>query len=234
MAPDRPVALVTGAGSGIGRETSLALAGLHHRLVLVGRREELLRETASLLSDSDAVVIPGDVGDAALAEALVGRALDAAGRLDVLVNNAAIAPSVPVERTTPALLDEVFRIDAVGPGLLIARAWPVFVRQRSGCVVNISTMATADPFPGFFAYAAAKSALESMTRSCAVEGRRLGIRAFAIAPGAVETPMLRRLFDERAIPPGRCLSPRRVAEVVAACVRGDHDDRNGQTIRVTP
>ncbi|MBL9031516.1 MAG: SDR family oxidoreductase [Phycisphaerae bacterium] len=234
MAADRPVALVTGAGSGIGREIALVLAAMNHRLVLVGRREEPLRETSSLLSVSDAVVIPGDVGDAAFAEALVGRVLEAAGRLDVLVNNAAIAPSVPIVGTSAALLDEAFRIDAIGPGLLIARAWPVFVRQRSGCVVNISTMGTADPFPGFFAYAAAKSALESMTRSCAVEGRRLGIRAFAVAPGAVETRMLRRLFDERVIPRDRCLSPQRVAEVVAACVRGDHDDRNGQTIRVTP
>jgi len=179
---------------------------------------------------TQAIGVPTHVDDPHEAVRLVDRAVDHFGRLDAVVNAAGHAPLAPIDRTTPEMLDKAFRVNALGSGYVIARAWPIFLRQGHGRIVNISSMATQDPFPGFFAYAAAKAAVNLMARSCAIEGRDHGIKAFAIAPGAVETPMLRALFDEQQIPTDSTLSPEEVAEEVVACVTGKRDEQSGQTI----
>lgn len=228
-----PVVLVTGAGSGIGRAAAIRFAAAGAHLVLVGRRAAALDETAAMLpASARPLCIVADVGDVER----VGAAIDAAaahfGRLDVLVNNAGHAPLLPIDQTTPAMLNECFRVNTIGPALAIACAWPLFVRQNSGCVINVSSMATVDPFPGFFMYAAAKAGVNLMARSCANEGRPFNIRAFSVAPGAVETPLLRTLFSDQQLPPSRCLSADDVARVIAECASGVHDHRNGETILV--
>ncbi|MEM8756780.1 MAG: SDR family oxidoreductase [Planctomycetota bacterium] len=228
-ADDRPVALITGAGSGIGRASADRLIAAGFRTVLVGRRKGPLREAADALGDL-ATVLPADIGNPADARALIGSIGDAFGRLDVLVNNAGTAPLLPIAQTGRDVIDTAFRVNAEGPAHLIALAWPMFERQQSGRIVNVSTMGTRDPFPGFFAYAASKAALNSMTRSCASEGRELGIRAFTVAPGAVETEMLRGLFGKEAVPPEMCLSPDEVAAVIADCATGRRDTDSGKTI----
>jgi NAD(P)-dependent dehydrogenase (short-subunit alcohol dehydrogenase family) len=234
-----PVAVVTGAGSGIGRATAVALAqeGLH--VVLVGRRGEALEETAGLLpAGAESVSVPLDVADPASAHVMVTTCLGRFGRVDVLVNNAGTAPLLPIDGTSEETIQRTFMTNAVGPACLIARAWTVFKRQhaegRMGrlghCVVNVSTLGTSDPFPGFFAYAASKASLNLMARSCAKEGKGIGVRAFAVAPGAVETAMLRSIFSEKTVPASRCLTPERVAEEIVACVQGERDAQNGGTI----
>lgn len=229
---DRRAALITGAGSGIGREVAVRLAAEGYRLVLVGRREGPLRETAAMAGAGadGAVVYAADVADAAKVRGAVDAAVQRFGRLDVLVNNAGYAPLLPIERTTPEVIEAAYRVNALAPAHAIARAWPVFLRQGSGCIVNISTMGTDDPFEGFFAYAASKAAVNLMAKSCAKEGRPHGIRAFAVAPAAVETAMLRGLFPPEVIPPEACLSPGEVAAVVVDCVLGRRDEENGRTI----
>jgi NAD(P)-dependent dehydrogenase (short-subunit alcohol dehydrogenase family) len=224
-----PVAIVTGAGSGIGRSAAVMLSGRGWRLVLAGRREERLAETAGMLAGPSAVVV-ADVGDLAEAAEVVDSALERFGRIDALINNAGWAPLAPIEKTGVEMLEEVFAVNALGPAAMISRAWPVFRAQKSGCVVNVSTMGTADPFPGFFAYAAAKAAVESMVRSCVVEGRKFGVRAFAVAPGAVETEMLRANFSEKALPSRKCLKAEDVAAVIVACVLGERDGESGKVI----
>jgi NAD(P)-dependent dehydrogenase (short-subunit alcohol dehydrogenase family) len=96
--------------------------------------------------------------------------------------------------------------------------------------VNVSSRASADPFPGFFVYAATKAALESLTRSAAKEGAEFGMRAFSVSPGAVETPMLRRLFTPEQLSPDVCLDPEQVAHVVSDCVLGRRDEDSGKVI----
>ncbi len=224
-----PVAIVTGAGSGIGRATAVMLSARGWRLVLAGRREERLTETAEMLTGA-AVVVVADVGDLAEAAGIVDAAVERFGRVDALVNNAGWAPLTPIEKTGGEMLEEVFAVNALGPAAAISRAWPVFQKQKSGCVVNVSTMGTADPFPGFFAYAAAKTAVESMVRSCVVEGKKIGVRAFAVAPGAVETEILRANFSEKVLPSRKCLKAEDVAAVITACVLGERDGDNGKVI----
>ncbi len=229
---ERHVTIITGAGSGIGRATAEMLAPLGHALVLVGRTEAKLLDTLDAVRDSgaDAMVATADLQDAEHAAAVVHQAMERFDRIDAIVNSAGVAPLLPIEKTTEEVLEETFRINAFGPAFLIVQAWPIFRRQKSGCVVNVSTLGTSDPFPGFFAYAASKSALDSFTRSCAREGRSIGVRAFCVNPGAVETPLLRKNFPPHVLPPERALKPEAVAEVIVECIAGKRDHEHGRTI----
>ncbi len=235
----RPVALITGAGSGIGRASAIALARAGLDIALVGRHDKALRETASLLPpESQSLIAPADISDPTSGESIIAATLARFHRLDVLVNNAGLAPLLPIDQTDPDTVERVYRTNAIGPACTIAAAWRIFKQQHAAhnttrfghVVINISTLGTADPFPGFFAYAASKAALNVMAMSCASEGRDIGVRAFSIAPGAVETPMLRALFSKQTLPPERCLTPERVADEVLACITGERDALNGKTI----
>ncbi len=233
---DQPVSIVTGAGSGIGRATAIMLAERGHRVTLVGRTALALEETAALIRERvpGATLFPcvADVCDLDLAAMVVDRTHAAWGRIDCLVNGAGSAPKAPIEATDEELLETTFYVNAFGPAALIARCWPHFVQQKSGCIINISTMGAFDPFPGFFVYAAAKSALDSFTRSAWREGRRHGIRSFCINPGAVETRMLRKNWDEKIIPPAKTLQPEAIATVILDCIEGRRDAEAGKSIPV--
>ena len=182
--------------------------------------------------DAETHAIAADIGDPDASAGIIRETIDRFGRLDALINNAGAAPLKPIHEHTPAVLREAFAVNALGPGALIAAAWPHLVARNAGVIVNLSTMGTADPFPGFFAYAAAKAAVNSYARSIATEGAAHNIKGFAIAPGAVETPMLRSLFDETALPRDRTLSPDAIAKIVVECVTGKRDPQNGTTIFV--
>jgi NAD(P)-dependent dehydrogenase (short-subunit alcohol dehydrogenase family) len=226
------VALITGAGSGIGRATAVGLARLGWRLAVVGRTRATLEETAGLCAPAGCAVIAADMAHAAQCARAVDETVARFGRLDALVNNAGSAPLLDIAEHTPAVLDEVYAVNALAPANLIARAWPVFKRQGRGCIVNLSTMGTVDPFPGFFGYAASKAAVNLMAQSCANEGKEWGITAYAVAPGAVETAMLRGNFPESALGPERALPPEAVASVVIDCVLGRRASENGGVILV--
>jgi NAD(P)-dependent dehydrogenase (short-subunit alcohol dehydrogenase family) len=230
------VTIVTGAGSGIGRALARLLAERGHALLLAGRTQATLDETAALARASApsarVTAVPCDVGDPARAAALVERARTEFGGLDTIVNCAGVARVVPLQRTDDATLAEALRTNTLGPAALIRAAWPHFVARRRGCIVNVSSVAAFDPLPGFFAYAASKAALDSMTRSCHVEGRAHGIRAFSVNPGAVETPMLRANFPPSVLPEANALDPLAVARVIAECIEGARDAERGRCIAV--
>ncbi|MEI7657539.1 MAG: SDR family oxidoreductase [Phycisphaerae bacterium] len=237
---ERPLALVTGAGSGIGREVSLLLSAAGWRCVLAGRREERLKETAALL-DGPSLIAPCDLESAAAAERLVDAAQAWGGPIDAVVNNAGWSPVANIEATDGPLVERIFATNAVAPAAIIARAWKAVAARSRRCVaegrtppraviVNVSTMGVHDPFEHLYAYASAKASLHLMARCAANEGARLGIKAFAVAPGAVETELLRQLADERALPRAYTLAPRAVAEIILACIRGDRDADNGGAV----
>ncbi|MCL4210173.1 MAG: SDR family oxidoreductase [Phycisphaeraceae bacterium] len=234
-----PVALITGAGSGIGRATAIRLASHGWRLALVGRREEALQETIRLAASSapgdlDFMLIPVDLSDVGAAEGVIDATLSQFKRLDALINNAGMGERVPIDATTPDLLDRTFALNTFAPAMLIAGAWKAWKRQRplrgapSPCVVNVSSMSTIDPFPGLMVYGGSKAALESFTRSIMNERGATGVRAFSIAPGAVETPLLRRVFSRKEAPPSIALEPDDVAVEIVACVLGDRPRSEGR------
>jgi NAD(P)-dependent dehydrogenase (short-subunit alcohol dehydrogenase family) len=232
-----PVAIVTGAGSGIGRAICEVLAAAGRRIALVGRREAALEETmagiaARSVTAPEMLLLPADLSDARQARSVVDLTLAQWGRVDAVVNNAGVAPRAAIDETDEDLVYETFAVNTFGPAHVIARAWPAFVRRRTGCVVNVSSLASSEPFPGFFVYGATKSALESLVRSVAREGAEHGVVAWNVAPGAVEAPALRKLFSEREIPRERALDPFDVARIVADCVLGRRPEPSGSTIRV--
>lgn len=233
MGDNHPVSIVTGAGSGIGAACARQLAARGHAVVLVGRSATKLEDTRATMDEPTRhLAMPADVADSGLAYEVVDRTIEAYGRIDALVLSAGSAPHHPIDQTTEEVLEEAFFVNAFGPAFLITRAWPHFRHQRAGRVVLVSTMGVFDPFPGFFAYAAAKSAVDSFARSIKVEGRSIGVKGFAVNPGAVETAMLRRNFSEKVLPPHRALPPDSVASVIVACACGERDEDNGKSIPV--
>lgn len=232
--PSEPCVIVTGAGSGIGRSTSLRLAALGCHVVLVGRTRSKLEATAAKIkaASGEALVLPVDLTDAEQTRSIVDHAMGAFGRIDALANVAGAAPLQPIEQITPEIWRNCIDANLSYVVNLTAAAWPVFRRQKSGVVVNVSSMASIDPFPGFSIYAAAKIGINMFTRCAASEGATIGVRTVTIAPGAVETPMLRGLFDESKIARDKTLSPEEVAQVIADCVTGKRAFVSGEVIVV--
>ncbi|MBS0192189.1 MAG: SDR family oxidoreductase [Phycisphaerales bacterium] len=222
--------ILTGAGSGIGLATARKLHAAGFRLLLAGRDSRKLDAAAGELPGSLTRTV--DLADSRQVEGLIDEGSAALGRLDVLVNNAGWTPLKPVGAHASDEIEQVFRVNAIAPCVAIARAFGIMQRQGGGCIVNVSSMATVDPFPGFFAYAAAKASLNLMVKSVANEGRSKGIRAYAVAPGAVETPLLRSMFSEKSIPRNRALHPDDVAQIIADCALGRREKDNGSTILV--
>ena len=227
----RPVAIVTGAGSGVGRAVCLQLAVKCWRSALLGRTEATLKETASMRGPgAQSMVIVADIADAKSPGMIAERTIKEFGRIDAVVNNAAILITTPIENADHSAIQQTFAANTIGPALLVSAVWSTFVKQGSGCVVNISSMSAIDPFPGLGVYGASKAALEGFVRAYANEGKEHGIRAFAIAPGAIETAMLRGTFPESMLPKSKKLSPEAVAKVIAACINGERVAENGKTI----
>ena len=232
-ATDRPVALITGGGTGIGRAAAILLARGGHRVALVGRREAKLRDAGKELGTEgeDWIAVPGDIADPAQAAGVVDGTVGQFGRLDALVNNAGWSPLTPIGDQTAETTRQIFDINAVGPIITIQHALPELLKHR-GVVVNVSSVATFDPFPGLGVYAAAKCAMNGIALALRNEYGDQGIRAFTVAPGAVETDLLRSLIDKDTLPEAATLTPEEVAQVIVACVTGSRSEPSGSTIRV--
>ncbi|XAL99249.1 SDR family NAD(P)-dependent oxidoreductase [Phycisphaeraceae bacterium D3-23] len=230
---EQPVAIITGAGSGVGRALAVQLCRLGYRCVLAGRTAATLEATAALVRASDpncaALAVPTDITDAASVRALVDAAVEAYGRIDALANVAGYAPLQPIDQVEDATLADCTAINFHGVVHTIRACWPTFKQQKHGVIVNVSSMASIDPFPGFNIYGATKAAVNLLTKATADEGHPVGIKAYSIAPGAIETQMLRAMFDEKMLPKDKTLSPEQVAEAIADCITGETTMASGET-----
>lgn len=218
------VVLITGAADGIGWATARRFAEDGYRVVIADLNAELAAVRAAELGDGHLAIV-GDVameGDVVgMIEAVTGRW----GRLDALVNNAGIGDSpLPTLEQTAENFDRVLRVHLGGSFLASREAARVMIAQGGGAIVNVSSIAGLSGIPGRNAYGAAKAGIASMTRSMACEWARHGIRVNAIAPGYVDTELVRRLAQagtldvgglKRRIPLGRFAAPEEIAQ--AAC-----------------
>jgi meso-butanediol dehydrogenase/(S,S)-butanediol dehydrogenase/diacetyl reductase len=220
------VAIVTGAGSGIGYATALELSRRGFTIVLVGRTPVKLQAAAKEIGHDSLAIVADVTRDA---DAIIQKTLAKFGRINVLVNNAGFAPAASIEQTTPKIWHEVMETNLSAVFYLCRAAWSALTKN-GGAIVNISSMAARDPFAGFLAYGAAKAGLNTFGLSLAREGEPHGVRVYTIAPGAVETPMLRAIVSTEQLPADQTLSPAEVASVVGQCVSGESSYASGEVV----
>jgi len=226
----QPVVVVTGGGSGIGRAVCRRFAADGAQVVAAARSGKDLAETQSTIQQAGGKchVLPTDVTSTEDVDALIEDATDRFGRIDVLVNNAGIAPLASLEETDPSLFDALTAVNIRGVYYGCRAAWPVMRKQGGGVIVNISSVLSTEVFPGFAAYSASKAWVNAWTKALAQEGKPFGIRVFAVAPGAVETRLLRDAFPE--FPKGQALDPDEVAGIVHMVAQPGCRHASGQTI----
>ena len=197
MADDR-VAIVTGAGSGIGRSAALALLGDGYKVTLVGRRLDALEESAGLAGNNSANALPvsADAGKPDAVTNVFKKTVDSFGRLDVLFNNAGIGVRAPsLEEVTPEQWQSVVDINLTGTFLCTREAMLIMKDQNpmGGRIINNGSLSAYVPRPGSAPYTATKHGVTGLTRSTALDGRKYNIACSQIDIGNAATPMTERM-----------------------------------------
>lgn len=224
------VGLVTGAGRGIGRAVCVRFAQAGYGIAAAARTDSELQETRRLVIAAGAPceTVCADVADRDDVEHFVEVALDTFGRIDVLVNCAGVAPLGNIEEMAPEVFDTILKVNVLGVYHACRAVWGIMSRQKQGCIINVSSQAAFDPFPGFTAYGASKAWVNAWTRGLADEGRQRNIRVFCVAPGAVNTRMLRDAFPH--YPVHKMMDPSDVADMIFVLTEPGCRYATGQTI----
>jgi NAD(P)-dependent dehydrogenase (short-subunit alcohol dehydrogenase family) len=214
------VAVITGAGSGIGRAVALAFLADGFRVVLAGRRESALREVLAQAAapSGNGLAVACDVTDAAQVQALFASTQSSFGRLDVLFNNAGItAPSVPLEELPAATWNAVVATNLTGPFLCTQQAFRLMKNQdpRGGRIINNGSISAHAPRPRSVAYTATKHAMTGLTKSTSLDGREFDIACGQIDIGNARTELADKLAKSSAAP-----EPLMDVEYVAQAVLG--------------
>jgi 3-oxoacyl-[acyl-carrier protein] reductase len=216
------VAVVTGASQGIGRDTALALAEAGAKVAVAARNEEKLLALVAAIAAAGgtAFAVKIDVADAEQVKTGFKLVLEKFGRLDILVNNAAITRDGLAMRMKTEDWEAVLRTNLTGAHLCIQQALPTMMKARAGRIINISSVVAQSGNPGQANYVAAKAGLIGLTKAVAVEIASRNITVNAVAPGFIETPMTDALPDKvkeevkARIPLGRMGSARDVAAAI--------------------
>lgn len=206
------VVVITGASSGLGAETARQLVEAGAKVMLGARRMDRLQALAEELGLSQDAIVKTDVTDAAQVEALVDKAVQLHGRIDVILNNAGLMPHSPLERRKIEDWDRMIDVNIKGVMYGIAAALPHMIEQKSGQIINVSSVAGHKVRPGSAVYAATKSAVRMITEGLRQEVKPYNIRSTILSPGAVATELtssvtegdvaknVKAFYDEHAIP----------------------------------
>jgi NAD(P)-dependent dehydrogenase (short-subunit alcohol dehydrogenase family) len=227
-----PVAVVTGAGRGIGRGVAVLLSQRGYRVALLSRTLSELEETARQCGPQSAFTFSADVSSMGQVDLACDSIIQQFERVDALVHCAGVAPSATIEQLDPETWRQIIDTNLSPIYAFCRRFWPLWRVQRGGVVVNISSQAARDPFPGLGAYGAVKAAVNLLGLALSREGAEIGLRVHTVAPGATETAMLRQLFSEAQIPREKTLGAEEVAHVVVQCVCGELAFTSGEVIYV--
>ena len=212
------VAIVTGAGRGIGRSIALTLARNGARGSLAARTEAELQAVQSEIESfgGQAASFPTDVSREAEVISLVRNTVERFGRLDILINNAGIGIFGPLVETTTEQWDRIMAINARGPFLLCREAIPYLKKQEQAFIINIASVVGVKGYVNQAAYSASKHAVMGMTKALAKEVQGDGIRVHAICPGGVDTQLLSQARPDldRSV----LMQPEELADIVLSLV----------------
>ena len=235
------VAIVTGAGTGIGKGIATAMAESGARIVLAGRTRSRLEETARDIGDSggEALVVEADVADRDGREALVTTALDTWQQIDILVNNAGVNVRTPPEDYREEDWDRVVDTNLKGTFFLTQLVARHMIERKYGKIIHISSLSAITGIPLIPAYTAAKGGLASMTYQLAIDWARYNINVNSICPGYIRTPLTRPVEEsERGtyilnrVPAGRWGEPEDIAGTAVFLASPASDFLTGQLIVV--
>lgn len=235
---ESPVCIVTGGTSGIGLATAKLFASAGYRIASCGRDEKRLAAAESEIQATgvDCLFAKADMTDTKQAVEFANQAIETFGRVDVLVNNAGMAPLAPFDELTAQTFESAINLNVRSVFYVTQVVWRQMKKQElnekgRGVVINISSLAAIDPFPGFSIYGSTKAWLDLMSQALAAEGKDEGILVYSIRPGAVETPMLRGLFPD--FPAAECVQPRDIAQKALDIVLKPAEFETGKAYNVT-
>lgn len=215
-----PAAMITGASRGIGRAAALALSRAGYRTVLLARSQEALNETAEKCVEAGGIrplVCSIDLQSQISFHSCVEKALSAAGRLDVLVNNAGAAISKSFDSSTPSDWDALMNLNARAPFFLTQAALPALRQSPAGVIINIGSVVSVKGYENQSVYTASKHALAGWTKTLAKEVAKDGIRVHLITPGGVATDMVRQMRPD--IDEADLIQSEEIAEAIMFLVR---------------
>jgi 3-oxoacyl-[acyl-carrier protein] reductase len=235
------VAIVTGSGQGIGKETALALAKEGCKVVVsdvTDKINEVTKEIEAL--GSEALAVKVDVSSPKDTEEMAKKTIEKFGRIDILVNNAGIFRAAPFAEMKEEDWDKIIAVDLKGVYNCTRAVIGSMIKQKSGKIISISSVAgTAIGFPGSTHYSAAKAGIIGFTMALAMEVAKFGINANSIAPGVIETPMSKTALGEeglrefaKGIPIGRAGQPIDIANTVVFLASDDASYITGQVLTV--
>lgn len=224
--------IVTGAGRGIGRAIARRFGASRANVVAVARNEQELDETRRMVerAGSRCLAVRADVSRTDDVDRVMEEAVEAFARIDGLVNNAGVAALSPIDALEPEQFDALVAGNIRSVFLCCRAVWPSLRESGGGVIVNVSSLAADDPFPGFAAYGATKAFVNTFSRALHAEGAPVGIRVYCVAPGAVDTQMLRGPFPD--YPAERTLEPEDVAALIESLFAPAARHIGGQPIRV--
>lgn len=237
---DGRAVIVTGASRGLGRAMALALAGAGADVALAARSVAELEETARAIEKLGrrALVVPTDVTVYSQVEALVERAAQTLGRLDIVVNNSGIAAVIPAAEMPPEDFRRTVEVNLVGVFNGCRAAAGRLIAQKSGKIINLASVLGAAGLPGYAAYSASKGGVIALTRALAVEWARYNIQVNAMAPGWFVTDMNSQAFDDptvrerllRDVPARRTGRLEEIGPLVVYLASSASDYMTGQTV----
>jgi meso-butanediol dehydrogenase / (S,S)-butanediol dehydrogenase / diacetyl reductase len=185
------VALITGGGAGIGEALARRFVVEGAKVCITGRRQEMLDRVAGLLPEGSAVACAGDVTDWDDVERMVATTMSFGGKIDVLINNAAIDPGGSVVDMDVELWRRVLETNMTGPFLMMKAAIPHMIEAGGGSIVNVASLAGIRCLPTMVAYCSSKAGLIMLTQQASIDYGPMNVRCNVVAPGACSTEMLK-------------------------------------------